>query len=245
MALQDDSDVASLRFEGIIGLQDESNSRGAGTIDRLTYRIFIGIVSLNPLLVMIGIYIIPLPQPAKEVLQIVDIMNALIFLGDFFLRLFTRKYKMRYFLREWGWIDLLGSLPLHPVLRLLRILRSFGLWYRLALNTSKAERDEARRRLAESTLFVVAALVLLVVTYGALAEALIEPKAAGANILTGSDAIWYVVVTIATVGYGDRYPVTNQGRIVGVLLIIMGVSAFSVLTSYIATRFLARSRGEG
>ncbi|MGE5602408.1 MAG: potassium channel family protein, partial [Nitrososphaerales archaeon] len=182
---------------------------------------------------------------AKEVLQIVDVLNALIFLGDFFLRLFTCKSKVRYFFGEWGWIDLLGSMPFHPLLRLLRIMRSLGLWYRLARNTSKAEREEARRRLAESTLFAVAALVLLVVTFGALAIALIEPPAAGSNIHTGSDAIWYVVVTIATVGYGDRYPVTNQGRIVGIVLIVMGVSAFSVLTSYIATRFLARARGEG
>jgi voltage-gated potassium channel len=244
MTATDEGDSASIRFEGIIGLQEETNSQGDRAVDRLTYRIFISIVSLNALLVMIGIYIIPLPAPAKEVLQIVDVINALIFLGDFFLRIFTRQSKMRYFLREWGWIDLLGSMPFHPLLRLLRILRSFGLWYRLALNTSKAERDEARRRLAESTLFVVASMVLLVVTYGALAISLIEPPARGANIQSGSDAVWYVIVTIATVGYGDRYPVTNPGRIVGVVLIVMGVSAFSVLTSYIATRFLARPRSE-
>ncbi len=245
MRVPDDSDLASIRFEGIIGLQDEASAKPDRTVDRLTYRIFIGIVSLNALLVLVGTYIIPLPQPAKEVLQIVDVLNALIFLFDFFLRLFTSKNKMHYFLAGWGWIDFLGSMPFHPLLRLLRILRSFGLWYRLARNTDKAMRDEARRRLAESTLFVVASLVLLVVTYGALAISLIEPPALGANIQTGSDAVWYVIVTIATVGYGDRYPVTNQGRIVGVILIVMGVSAFSVLTSYIATRFLTRARGEG
>jgi voltage-gated potassium channel len=53
------------------------------------------------------------------------------------------------------------------------------------------------------------------------------------------------MVTIATIGYGDKYPVSNAGRIVGVLLMVLGVSTFSVLTSYIATRFLARGRGEG
>lgn len=243
MAAPDDSDLAGVRFEGIIGLDEKEAGRTDRTIDRLTYRIFIGIVSLNALVVLIGLYIIPLPQPAKEVLWIVDTINALIFLGDFFLRLFTSSNKAHYFLIEWGWIDLIGSLPLHPLLRLLRILRSLGGWYRVARKTDKAMREEARRRLAESTLLVVASFVVILVTFGSLAVSLIEPEAANSNIKTGSDAVWYVIVTIATVGYGDRYPVTNAGRIVGVILMVLGVSVFSVLTSFIATRFLAR-RGE-
>lgn len=244
MAAPDDSDMASFRFEGIIGLEERAYAAQDRTVDRLTYRIFIAIVSLNALLVLIGLYVIPLPQPAKEVLQIVDVLNAVIFLADFSLRLLTSQNRTRYFLKEWGWIDFIGSFPLHPLLRFLRILRSLGQWYRLIKNTDKAMRDEARRRLAESTLLVVASLVLIVVTFGSLAISLIEPPARGANIHSGSDAVWYVIVTIATVGYGDQYPVTNEGRIVGVLLIVMGVSAFSVLTSFIATRFLARGRGE-
>jgi voltage-gated potassium channel len=243
MAVPDESDLSDVRLAGIIGLEEDSDAPADRTVDRLTYRIFIGIVSLNALVVLIGFYLIPLPQPAKEVLWIVDTINALIFLGDFCLRLFTSANKARYLFVEWGWIDLLGSLPFHPLLRLLRILRSIGLWYRLARDTDKAERDDARRRLAESTLLAVAAVVVMVVTLGSLAISLIEPEAPGANIHTGSDAVWYVIVTIATVGYGDKYPVTNEGRIIGVILIIMGVSAFSVLTSYIATRFLARARG--
>ena len=247
MTVPKDADLASIHFEGIVGIEDAATTQSDAqrTVDRLTYRIFIGIVSLNVFVVLIALYLIPLPPPAKEVLWIIDTINALIFLLDFFLRLFTTPNKARYFFVRWGWIDLVGSLPLHPLLRLLRILRSFGLWYRLARNTDKEMRDEARRRLAESTLLVVASIVVIVVTFGSLAISLIEPEATGANIHTGSDAVWYVIVTIATVGYGDKYPVTNAGRIVGVTLIIMGVSAFSVLTSFVASRFLARTRGEG
>jgi hypothetical protein len=246
MAGPNDIDRAGLRFDGIIGIENENvlKSRSDRTVDRLTYRIFIGIVSLNALVVLLAMYLIPMPQPAKDVLWIVDSLNALIFLFDFFLRLFTATNKARYFLIEWGWIDLIGSLPMHPLLRLFRILRSFGLWFRLAARTDKAMREEARRRLAESTLLVVATLVVLLVSAGSLAISLIEPPVRGANIHTGSDAVWYVIVTIATVGYGDKYPVTNQGRIVGVILMVLGVSVFSVLTSYIASRFLARQRAE-
>ena len=245
MTATHDSEPEHIHLGGIVDIEDAAGA-GTGdarTVQRLTYRIFIAIVSLNALVVLIAYYFIPLPQPVKEVLAILDAITALIFLGDFFVRLFTSQNKRHYFFREWGWIDLIGSLPVHPLLRLLRILRSFGLWRRLVRSTDKQMRKEARRRLAESTLFVVAAVVVVLVTFGSLAIAFIEPAANG-NIQTGSDAIWYVIVTIATVGYGDRYPVTNIGRVVGVILMVLGVSVFSVLTSYIASRFLARQHGD-
>jgi hypothetical protein len=55
----------------------------------------------------------------------------------------------------------------------------------------------------------------------------VEPRAAraGCEHNFGSDA-WYVIVTISTVGYGDRYPVTNQGRFFGALIIIIVVRIF-------------------
>jgi voltage-gated potassium channel len=51
--------------------------------------------------------------------------------------------------------------------------------------------------------------------------------------------VWYVIVTITTVGYGDKYPVTNPGRIVGVLIMVLGVGLFGVLTGFLANVFLA------
>src|SRR5207245_1017237 len=58
-------------------------------------------------------------------------------------------------------------------------------------------------------------------------------------ITTASDAVWYVIVTITTVGYGDKYPVTNPGRIVGVLIMVVGVGLFGVLTGFLANAFVA------
>ena len=59
-----------------------------------------------------------------------------------------------------------------------------------------------------------------------------------ANIKTASDALWWAYVTVTTVGYGDKYPVTNSGRIVGVLLMTIGVGLFGVITGYMANAFL-------
>jgi voltage-gated potassium channel len=60
-----------------------------------------------------------------------------------------------------------------------------------------------------------------------------------ANIKTASDAMWYIIVTMSTVGYGDRYPVTNHGRELGTLVIVVGVGIFGTLTGYLANLFLS------
>ena len=68
-----------------------------------------------------------------------------------------------------------------------------------------------------------------------------ESASTQANIQTGIDALWWNIVTLATVGYGDKYPVTTAGRVIGVIVIVVGVGLFSALTSFLAQWFL-RSR---
>jgi voltage-gated potassium channel len=218
------------------------DAEGRTAVQRFSYQLFIGCVSFNALLVLIAYYLLPLPRPVREVLAIVDTLNAVILLVDFLAQLVTSANKVGYFVFLGGWLDLLGSLPLHPLLRLLRIGRSIRSWRRLARATPVEIRLAARRRLAESGLFMVATLVLLVVTAGSIALAAIEPRVTGANIRTGSDAVWFVLTTVATVGYGDTYPVTDAGRMMAVLLMVVGISAFSVLTSSIASAFISQRR---
>ena len=70
-----------------------------------------------------------------------------------------------------------------------------------------------------------------------------ERGAAGANILTADDAIWYVIVTMSTVGYGDHFPVTDAGRLIGSLIIVVGVGVFGTLTGFLANVFVSPSEG--
>jgi voltage-gated potassium channel len=88
-------------------------------------------------------------------------------------------------------------------------------------------------------LLIVVLVVLVVVTVGSVLIVLVEAPVATANIKNGEDAVWWSIVTVSTVGYGDRFPVTPLGRLIGTAMIVMGVSLFSVLTSYIASQFMA------
>ena len=62
--------------------------------------------------------------------------------------------------------------------------------------------------------------------------------APNSNIRTASDALWWSFETITTVGYGDHYPVTPAGRVMGVILMTAGVGLFCSFTAYIAMQFL-------
>ena len=61
--------------------------------------------------------------------------------------------------------------------------------------------------------------------FGSLGMLAIESQSTVSNITTAPDALWYMVVTLSTVGYGDQYPVTTQGRILGAFVILTGVGS--------------------
>lgn len=157
---------------------------------------------------------------------------------DAFYRVYKAPRRKRYLGEFHGWMTILGSLPV-PFLCLVRLL-----WY--VLMTRKLRKDDygLMRRVvveqrARSTLLAVILLAILVVEISSLLIIKAEDNARDANIHTASDAIWWSLVTVATVGYGDKYPVTNPGRIVGVGLMIVGVSLFGVFTSFLAQWFFS------
>jgi voltage-gated potassium channel Kch len=182
--------------------------------------------------------IAPFSAAVHNVVLIVDGVLCLIFLADFFLRLTRAPQKRTYLIDERGWLDLLGSLPF-PGLRLARlfrmarvssILRRYGprrIWEMIAV-------DRAGSALL-GTLF----LTIIVLEFGSIFVLAVEARADNANILTASDALWWSYVTVTTVGYGDRFPVTTAGRLVGVAMLTIGVGLFGVLTGFLANAFLA------
>jgi voltage-gated potassium channel len=72
----------------------------------------------------------------------------------------------------------------------------------------------------------------------------VERDAPGSNIRTAEDALWWAYVTITTVGYGDKYPVTSEGRIIAVALITVGVGLFGTFTAFVASWFVEKREEE-
>ena len=170
-----------------------------------------------------------------------NVLLSVIFLADFTYRLLTADSKFDYFFRQFGWADLLASLPFEQVkiLRIFRLIRVGRLLHDYGVKNIARTLIKDR---AGSALLTLLLMGILVLEFGSLEMLHVEQYAPGANITTAGDAIWYVIVTISTVGYGDRYPVTGAGRVAGSLIIIVGVGIFGTFTGYLANLFLSPSK---
>ena len=120
-----------------------------------------------------------------------------------------------------------------PFLRPLRLMRviSFG---GLAIQKVAVERQIAITFKVVLTAFFVAYISAVQIT-------IIERTVEGSNIKNFSDGLWWAVTTVTTVGYGDRYPTTTEGRFLAVLLMIMGISLVGVITASVAAWFVKLS----
>lgn len=131
-------------------------------------------------------------------------------------------------------IDVLAvAVPAFRVLRVLRVLTA-GQWL-----ISRG----SRLRFGRTATAVVVAVVFL--TYlSALAVLNAERGAKGANIETFADAVWWSLVTMATVGYGDYVPVTANGRIIAVGVMVVGISLLGLVGASVASAVVTRLSGK-
>ena len=169
-----------------------------------------------------------LPGWLRTTLHVVTVIAWPVFLADYLFRLALAEHRWQFVRRNW--ID--GVAVVLPLLRPLRILSLI----RVARVID--------RRLTTSLHGRVAAYVTLtsslVVFMASLAALDAERNAPRATITTFGDALWWAFTTITTVGYGDRYPVTGQGRLVAVLLMLAGIALLGVVTAAVASWFVGR-----
>jgi len=140
------------------------------------------------------------------------------FAADFAVRLFLATERRHYARQHWYDVALIVL----PMLRPLRLLRLLAL--ARVLNRS------ATGIIGRVSTYVAGAAVMAV-GLGAIAVLDVEQEADGANISTIGDALWWASATVATVGYGDRVPVTTQGRLIAVALMLVGISLVGTITA--------------
>ncbi|MDO9457337.1 potassium channel family protein [Nocardioides sp.] len=144
------------------------------------------------------------------------------FVVDFVARLHLADDARRYAVRHWYDVALI-VLPMLRPLRLLRLLA-----FARMLNRS------ARSNLSGRVGTYVGGTAAASVGLGALAVLDAEQGRADATITSFGDALWWATCTVTTVGCGDTYPVTTTGRLVGVVLMVVGVAVVGTVTAIVA-----------
>lgn len=206
------------------------------------FQVVIVVLSLYVLISLVISTFLNLSPEIKQLLDYIDNLICIIFLVDFSIRFFQAKNKLKFM--KWGWIDLISSIPTFDMfragrlLRLVRILRIMR-----AFRSTKVLLKFVFKKKAQGAFTTASIFAILIIIFSSIAILQVETTDNG-NIKSAEDALWWAFTTITTVGYGDKFPVTTEGRIIGVILMTAGIGLFGVFTGFIASWFVEEHKRE-
>jgi len=169
------------------------------------------------------IFAYPLPESTRNSFQIAEYLIWAVFILDYIVQFLLATNKKKFFGEEW--VSLIFIFV--PFLRPVRAIRGI-IFLRQA---STHPRDSALLSLP----WIIATLGALMMLIMAAAVLDIERLAPNSTIHSTGDALWWSLVTVTTIGYGDKYPVTGQGKLLAAVLIIFGIGLIASLTGFFAS----------
>ena len=204
------------------------------------YSIFMLVLTVMSLAIMV-LMLLPLDANTIHILTVYDNAVCVVFLADFALNMRRAPSKREYFIHGRGWLDLIGSIPSFGFFKFTALLRLARL-SRFA-RIARLLEGENKKRLVEDVLtnrgqyaaFITLLSAFMVLVTSSVLVLQFEGRSPDPNITSGGDALWWAVVTITTVGYGDYFPVTALGRLTGVFVMVAGVGIIGALASILAS----------
>jgi voltage-gated potassium channel len=194
-------------------------------------------------LILIPLFV-ELSPGAQRALEAVDWLIWALFAAEYGIKLYLAPDRWRFVRTHVP--DLI--LVLLPLLRPLRVIQSARVLrvLRLARVLSAAAKGlrEARNIIGARGLNYVLLVTMLLVIAAASAVHELERGQPEPNITDFPDALWWAVTTVTTVGYGDRFPISDGGRAVAVLLMVAGIALFGIMTASIAAWFVEQKEQE-
>src|SRR5215831_3602143 len=133
-----------------------------------TYTICMAVLALISFINFFLLVFVPLPAQIHAVLNLFDVLVALIFLADFFFRLVRVSKKWQY-LRTWGWLDLLSGIP-YPIFNIARVARSVRVFFVMRTMRRQEVESSITKNPARSVLIGTGFLTFLVVVIGSAVE---------------------------------------------------------------------------
>jgi voltage-gated potassium channel len=196
--------------------------------------LIVALTVISFVMVMIQ-WALPAGSDWSEPLDLADDLTCAVFLADFGARLW-RSDDRKALLRQ-SWLDLVGAIPLVGPLRVVRLARLFRI-----VRLWRAARG-ARHLLGRDVEVLggrvgnvgVVSLVVWVAAAGVFYEL---ERGVNPSLHSFTDALWWAITTLSTVGYGDMYPVTPAGRLVAIVTMVLGVGVLGTLAASLAAGLL-------
>jgi len=182
-----------------------------------------------------------LSETTTKVLKIIEIFTIIIFSLEYLCRIFVADNKLKFIFSFYGLIDLLAILPFYVArgidLRSIRIVRLFRLFrifkvirYSQALQRLKQAFQSIKEELV---LFLIATGFLLYIS--SVGIYYFENKVQPEQFKSVFHCLWWAIITLTTIGYGDIYPITIGGKIFTCIIALIGIGVVAVPTGLIAS----------
>ncbi|WP_406731958.1 ion channel [Vibrio scophthalmi] len=196
------------------------------------------ILSFMALFVISGLLFMPISDETRQVLIGLDFIICSIFILQLSIDLIRATDRVQFLKRHW--IDFLASLPMIEPLRFARLFHILRVV--LVIRSSRSVVKQLLSNRKETTIASILLLLVILLTLGSSMMLFLEGHSPDGNIKTGGDALWWALVTISTVGYGDHYPVTDAGKILASGVILCGVGLFGMISGLITSMITSPTR---
>ena len=185
---------------------------------------------------------LPYLKPQTQViLNSIEVFCVVIFTLEYFARIYVADNKPKFIFSFFGLIDFFAILPFYLSfgvdLRSLRVLRMFRLFRLLKLvRYNKAMRHFTQAMLlAKEQIILFMAITLILIYFAAVGIYYFENEAQPEHFSSIFDSLWWSIVTLTTVGYGDVYPITVGGRIFTFFILLIGLGIVAIPTGIISS----------
>ena len=232
------SNTGGLRRRLETCLNDENSN-----IAKYVNLILIGMIIVSVVCSMM-ITVKALPDQYRDAIKVAEYTFASIFLVEYLIRIFSAPNRRRYIFSFYGLIDLAAILPMFLFgsneTFALRLVRTISLFRMLKLIRYTRDVQILLSSLSKSMMIIVMLIsgIILLTLIGGNVIYLVEPE----NFDSAFDGVWWSLVTMSTVGYGDYVTHTLAGRIVAGAAMITGIVLFAIVTGLISSRIFEATR---
>ena len=205
--------------------------------DTMVGRVFDYTIQILIIISLITFSIETLPDLApstRRVLRTIEVIVVMIFTAEYLLRVYYAENRLKFVTSFFGIVDLLAILPFYLVsgmdlrsIRVFRLLRLFRL-FKLARYSHAAQRFHKALIIAKEEIVLFLFVTVLLIYLSAVGIYFFENPVQPESFKSIFHSLWWAVVTLTTVGYGDAYPITMGGRIFTFFILLIGLGIVSV-----------------